>query len=349
MESLYKVNNIPVFQNKVYGSEQEAKQAQTGTVELFEAPDSGLVFNKAFNPKLMVYDENYQNEQNHSQAFQSYLKNIIQKLRSLGIANKKIVEIGCGKGYFLEMLREEGMDVIGFDPTFEGEKPYIIKSYFSQETAIDADFILMRHTMEHIPDPFNFLKTIAQANGYKGDVFIEVPTLDWIVDKNAFWDIFYEHCNYFTERSFASFFEQAETGRLFNGQYMYIHASLSQLRVHPQRKSENLVDLQTQQLAQKLAHWEKFIEKHPGIVVWGAGAKGSTFLNLVDPQKKYVPYVVDINPAKQNRFIAGTGHPIKAADFLLKNPPKNILVMNENYLPEIKKTVNNPDLTFYNL
>ena len=38
--------------------------------------------------------------------------------------------------------------------------------------------------------------------------------------------------------------------------------------------------------------------------VWGAGAKGSTFLNLLDKERKAVKYVIDINPAKQNKFIA---------------------------------------------
>ena len=59
--------------------------------------------------------------------------------------------------------------------------------------------------------------------------------------------------------------------------------------------------------------------------VWGAGAKGSTFLNLLDTERKAVKYVIDINPAKQNKFIAGTGHPIYSPEILLQQPVENII------------------------
>ena len=75
------------------------------------------------------------------------------------------------------------------------------------------------------------------------------------------------------------------------------------------------------------------------LAVWGAGAKGSTFVNILDKEKKAIQYVIDINPAKQNNFIGGTGHPIFDPDILLKQPVKNILIMNENYTEEIKQQI----------
>ena len=120
----------------------------------------------------------------------------MQLLKSFGIENKKIVEVGCGKGVFFNMMLDEGIDCWGFDPTYEGNNERIKKEYFDEsQKGIAADVIIMRHTLEHITRPFSFLHTIAKANEYKGFLFVEVPTFDWIADKNAFWDIFYEHCN----------------------------------------------------------------------------------------------------------------------------------------------------------
>lgn len=339
---LYRVENIPLFQNKVYPSVEDAKKAATGTVVLQRAEKTGIVTNIAFDPALMVYDANYQNEQNHSLYFQEYLKGVVRKIYSFGVTDKKIIEIGCGKGYFLELLRNEGLDVIGFDPTYEGNSPYIVKDYFSEKYQnLQADMLIMRHTMEHIQHPFDFLHEIARANDYKGCVFIEVPTLDWILEKNAFWDIFYEHCNYFTESSFANLFHKAETGRLFQGQYMYLYAQLEDLK-------KNLSPYQSSQqgyyyFENKLHYWDSFLTQHPNTIVWGAGAKGSTFLNILDPEATRVKYVIDVNPRKQNQFIARTGHPIFSPD-RLGNDVQNILVMNENYLDEIKESINEQGL-----
>ena len=36
----------------------------------------------------------------------------------MGTSN--IVEVGCGKGYFLEFLAAKGLSITGFDPTYAG-------------------------------------------------------------------------------------------------------------------------------------------------------------------------------------------------------------------------------------
>jgi hypothetical protein len=50
--------------------------------------------------------------------------------------------------------------------------------------------------------------------------------------------------------------------------------------------------------------------------------------------------VIDINPAKQGRFLAGTGLRVEAPGEALARlaPGSRILVMNPNYLDEIRAT-----------
>jgi hypothetical protein len=250
------------------------------------------------------------------------------------------VEVGCGKGVFFEMMLKDDIDCWGFDPTYEGTNERIVKDYFSAKyNDINAEVIIMRHTLEHIPNPFTFLHTIAKANHYKGHLFVEVPTFNWIVKKNAFWDIFYEHCNYFTEESMSVMFDESLTGTFFGGQYMYIWADLSKLRssVPPGLSVASRKGLIFQE---QIDHYTALLEKGKSFAIWGAGAKGSTFLNLLDKNRKYVKYVIDINPVKQDRYIAGTGHPILSPKVLNTDPVENIIVMNENYFDEIKGTLN---------
>lgn len=334
---------VPVFQNKTYNKQEDAFKAEMGKVELVQSEVSGFVYNRLFEPDLMVYDINYQNEQSNSLVFKNHLQSVLKYLLDCGISSKKVVEIGCGKGVFFDMMLKENVDCWGFDPTYEGDNPRVIKNYFSdQYNDINAEVVIMRHTLEHISEPFSFIHTIAQANNYKGYLFVEVPTFDWIVNKNAYWDIFFEHCNYFTEKSLACMFDDSKTGNFFGGQYIYLWADLGKLKTRIDKYSfcrfDNLM------FSEKIKEHELLLQTKGPIVVWGAGGKGSTFLNLHDKKRERVSYVVDVNPLKQNRFIAGTGHPISPAERVKKDRPDLIIIMNENYKEEIEKMVNNPGI-----
>lgn len=345
LRTIFKQSDVPIFQNKVYPSSAMAMIAEKGEVELVQSLVSGFIFNKAFTPHKMNYDVHYQNEQSNSKIFKTHLIDVLALLKSFGIGNKKVVEIGSGKGVFFDMMLNEGINCWGFDPTYEGNNEKIKKEYFNEShKGIAADVIIMRHTLEHITQPFSFLHTIAAANDYKGFLFVEVPTFDWIVNKTAFWDIFYEHCNYFTEQSLGCMFEDSITGNFFGGQYVYLWADLSKIRKTIPGNIK-FINYDTTAFPKKLEEYQKILKNEGSFAIWGAGAKGSTFLNLLDTEKNIVQYVIDINPAKQNKFIAGTGHAIYDVDILVERPVSNILIMNENYINEIKKQLNKYNIT----
>lgn len=230
---VYEYNGIPIFQNKVFSSPEDAKNVLTGKLKLIMCSTCGYTWNDAFDEKLLNYDENYQNEQANSSIFQNHLDEVQRILISEGFKNKKIVEIGCGKGYFLEKLRSDDFDVLGFDPAYEGDNPYVLKEYFSDKhKSLNADLIILRHVLEHIPKPADFIKQIQKIVKPSCDIYVEVPDMKWIIERNAFWDLHYEHCNYFTVESLKKIFgEQSDHGIFFNGQYQYIISKLGKLKV----------------------------------------------------------------------------------------------------------------------
>lgn len=344
---IFKQNSVPLFQNKVYRTKEEALKADIGEVQLAISNQTGFIFNKSFDNSLMNYDANYHNEQSNSPIFKEHLQNVFDLINKYDLNNKKVVEIGCGKAHFFNILKENKIKCIGFDPAYEGNDPAIVKDYFSEKYGINGDLIILRHTLEHIENPHSFISEIAKANNYKGYIFIEVPTFDWINKKQAFWDIFYEHCNYFTEKSLGSIFNQAETGSFFGGQYIYCYAELKELKPTIEKQPVNLVE--NISFDTSVSKWKKFIDEKKNIAIWGAGAKGSTFLNLLDMKNEKVKFVIDINPEKQNKFIAHTGHPIFSPKALESSSIENILVMNENYMNEISLLINNPNIKLYSL
>lgn len=186
-EHLMTQESIPIFQNKIFPKSREALSSQKVNVHLSQCKNCGFIYNSIFDPSLMNYDENYQNEQANSKVFQEHLNTVLEKVLSIKGIEGKVVEVGCGKGHFLELLRSKNIDCIGFDPTYEGDKEYVVKEYFSEKFSdINADVIILRHTLEHIHFPLEFIQQIAKANNYRGSIFIEVPTFQWIYENNAF-------------------------------------------------------------------------------------------------------------------------------------------------------------------
>ena len=338
---LFKQKEIPVFQNKIFPNQETALSCIKVDVNLVQCENCGFVYNSTFDASLMNYDENYQNEQANSSFFQEHLRCVLDKVISIEGINGKVIEIGCGKGHFLEMLREKGVDCIGFDPTYEGKKEYVIKEYFSEKFSnINADVIILRHTLEHIHSPFSFIKQIAKANNYRGKIFIEVPTFNWIFKNEAFWDIFYEHCNYFTLDVLRGVFGKSEGNSFFGDQYIYVVGDLGTVKQKiDKRLDSNKFSLQ--HFKNNLNKIEVHLEKNESTAIWGAGGKGSTFLNLLDHGKRKIDYVIDINPVKQSKFISNTGHPIYSPNILSLKPVKHIIIMNSNYRAEIENTIKN--------
>ena len=334
VEIIYEQSAVPLIQNKVYPDKASAKNAAVTNVILAQSQENGFVFSADFKGAKIDYDLHYQNEQSNSDYFKKHLENVIEVMEENNCLRGKVIEIGCGKAYFLEMLADRGVDITGFDPTYEGTSTRVTKDFFSDKySSVGADFIILRHTLEHISEPFDFIKTIAKANNYKGKIFIEVPTFDWIVEHNAIEDIFYEHCNYFTIDTLKMFFKKSVAGHFFNGQYIYLIADLADVKENVEKREFVKYDLK---FKDKLKTYDEILRNSASIAIWGAGAKGSTFVNLLDKDCSRVKYVVDINPKKQGQFTGGTGHPIYSPEILNTDPVSEMIIMNTNYAGEIE-------------
>lgn len=336
---VYAVADLPVFQNRMYETCEDAKACARGDVTLVEDMDTGLLYNRDFDPSLVVYDENYQNEQAVSPLFREHLGEVAGIINR-EIGRKELLEIGCGKAHFLEMIQSQGFDISGIDPAYEGGNPRITKGYFSAEKGISAKGIILRHVLEHIQDPFLFLKAICAANGNSGKIYIEVPSFDWICRQRAWFDVFYEHVNYFRISDFYRMFEKVHSsGTLFGGQYLYIVANLGSLRP-PSFSPDDSPRLPSDFRPSIPSPGSS---KQARKVIWGGASKGVTFALLSERAGAPVDAVIDINAAKQGHYLPATGLKVEAPEELLPKltPGSTIYVMNSNYLPEIAEMSGN--------
>lgn len=336
-EVIYRQAGLPVFQNKVYPTPESAKLAVVGDVELVQCAHTGLVHNDSFDSALLRYDKDYQNEQACSPVFKLHLESVLQIIMENVSTEDMGVEIGCGKGYFLEKLSEAGAKVVGYDPAYEGSNPLVFRTYFGEDTIKEApDYIVLRHVLEHISSPWSFLKRLALQCKTSTKIYIEVPCFDWIVQNNAFYDVFYEHVNYFTLDVFQQAFAGIiKSGKLFGGQYLYMIAHLSSFEQPSHYVGKRYKSLPMYEYLDELLL--KRFDRLSEVFVWGAGAKGVTFSNILARRGIGVSAIIDINPAKQGRFAGLSGIPIVSPSSALPCVAgADVFVMNPVYLNEVK-------------
>lgn len=351
---------LPVLCNRLYASAEEAVEVERGGMELAFCPDCGHVANVAFDPRLVEYAPGYENSLAFSETFRAYAEQLVEDLvRRHSLQGALVVEIGCGRAELLSMLaKRTGGRGVGFDPSAPEERPApgvrVIRAIFDREADVSADLVVCRHCLEHVATPVELLSGLGGALAHRPPtpIFFEVPNLLYTLRDGGIWDLIYEHCGYFSSASFARAFEEAgltveEVCPVFGGQFLALHAwSAEHRRRLPRSAAEEVSEIRRHvttfgsRYQSKLSCWQdRLRELRQGgrrAAVWGAGSKGATFLNLVDPEAAAVDRVVDQNPRKQGGFVAGTGHPIVPPAALREAPPDLVIAMNPAYLGEIR-------------
>ncbi len=358
---------VPILMNRLYSTALEGRAATRGALVLMGCRGCGFVWNAAFNSSLIVYDASYENDQTHSLAFSRHLRDRARDVVAAVPAGDLIdfLEVGCGQGRFIEevaLVAERRLrSVEGFDPAWrgaEGEGPTggrIHTCYFDTQTAgrlLHApNVVATRHTIEHVPDPVVFLSALREALGpdSHATVFIETPCVEWILGNAAMQDFFYEHCSLFTADALtealrrSGFFDVA-VDHVFGGQYLWARASTFGRQTTQEitsLKPRPLPKWARQQFTEKwradLAERTKF----GPVALWGAGAKGVNFSLMVDPHASMIDHVIDINPAKQGKYLPGSGVPVVSPLTAATRKASTIYVMNPNYLDEIRTIATN--------
>jgi SAM-dependent methyltransferase len=377
----YELSGLPVHSVLLVPTQAQARSFPQGDLRLAFCQDCGFISNAAFQPEKLAYSSAYEETQGFSPTFNAFHLRLANHLIDrYDLRNKTVVEIGCGKGEFLTLLCELGGNRgIGFDPAYvPGRAPSqaadrltFITDFYSEKYAASrfpqfkGDFYCCKMTLEHIQEPLEFVTTLRKSLGDQQEavIFFQVPDVMRILEERAFWDIYYEHCSYFSPGSLASLFRRAgfevtDLWKDYDDQYLMIEArpgqvaggseglpdstpQLSRLPLENDLSSlESLVQAFAVQVPAHLARWKSrlaaFKETGRRVVLWGAGSKGVAFLTTLKAGDE-IAWAVDINPHKQGAFMPGSGHPIVLPEQMQAFRPDTVIVMNPIYCAEIRK------------
>ena len=269
--------------------------------------------------------------------------NFIQKF---SLKEKRIIEIGCGRGEYLSIMQQFEAEAYGLEQSEESVTQCIKNGlnvstgfvensdYRLNNAPFNAFFIL--NFLEHLPDPNLTLRGI--FNNLTNDAvgLIEVPNFDMILRKNLFSEFICDHLFYFTKKTLnttlrSNGFEIIECKETW---HEYIISAIVR-----KRKKLDLSCFYEQQFQLK-NEIEEYIRrfKDKRVAIWGAGHQALAVISLMNLADK-IKYVVDSAPFKQGRYTPAIHLPIVSPDALNSDPVDAVIVMAAGYSDEVARII----------
>lgn len=201
-------------------SNESARAAEGMPSLLVKCTRCGVVFRDDFPAEEIAdeYEEDYYKE---TPVLEEHVKFLYflrwRKIRENFPSTARVLDFGCGKGYFLHLLRSAGMeDIHGIELNrsalgFLRCRGYDVAGRISELDRPDPyDVISLFHVLEHLEDPKGFLAGLKDSLVDGGKLIIEVPNLDGYGFRKFGVRWFYlqrEHLYYFNEKSLISLLE----------------------------------------------------------------------------------------------------------------------------------------------
>lgn len=354
---------VPVHTSTLLESRAEALHYPKADLRLLVCHACGLITNAAFDAPGHDYSASYEEVQSFSPRFRAYASELARTLvERHSLEGRDVFEIGSGRGDFLlELCAVTGGAGYAVDPSYREER---LEGAAADRISVERAFftpgrvpagvaaILCRHTLEHVHDVAAFLGDVRAGldRAPQAVVVFEVPDTLRVLRETAFWDLFYEHCSYFTPGSLARAFRVAglvpdRVERTFDDQYLVITARAGRpgegAVISAEETAAEVVELArsfAEGVEQARREWGGLLRdaraRGERAVIWGAGSKGVGFLSTLGLADE-VACAVDVNPAKHGVFMPGTGHEIVAPADLKTIRPSIVVVMNPAYAAEI--------------
>lgn len=284
-----------------------------------------------------------------------------------------VVEIAANDGYLLQYVKAKGIPCLGVEPTASTalaarEKGIeIVEAFFGVAFAKklvaqgkQADLTAANNVLAHVPDINDFVAGFAHLLKPNGVATFEFPHLMQLIKHSQFDTIYHEHFSYLSLTAVNQIFNQNGL-QVFDVQEISTHGG--SLRVFAQQKElgqhqvtaevdallaaelaagmkveAHYADLQQQ--ANRIKHdlVAFLIEaKREGkkVIGYGAAAKGNTLLNYAGLRPDLLSAVVDLNPAKQNKYLPGSRIPIVDESIIRQQKPDYVLILPWNLRNEV--------------
>ncbi|MBQ7797062.1 MAG: methyltransferase domain-containing protein [Lachnospiraceae bacterium] len=360
-EALFVLNDAPASAQNIPDA-VEVLEDKGITLGLYKCPECGLV---QFDCEPVSYYRDVIRAGGFSTTMTELRRTQYRHLiETYHLEGKKFIEVGCGRGEFINVLREFPVDVYGME-----HKPDLVEIakesglFVWQEFPETADQVfangpydafLSFNFLEHQPHPDVMLKAIYHNLTDGGMGLVTVPALEYIVDKGSYYELIRDHIAYY---SFDTLRELLESNgfavleeEMINRDTISMivrKKSLAEMESRAAEKSamktadteqEDIVDSLVKGHACTTGEVEELLrelkEENKTIALWGASHQGFT-LAATTPLRDQASYIIDSAPFKQGRFAPSSHLPIVAPDHFLEHPVDVIMIVAPGYSDEI--------------
>jgi SAM-dependent methyltransferase len=265
-----------------------------------------------------------------------YFKKFIDKY---DLKEKNILEIGCGSGEYLNIVKDYIKDSVGLEYSKE-----LIKNKINSNLKIVQGFISNFKSkekfssfysfsyMEHIPDIKNFLNSIKNNLNDDAVGIIEVPNFNYILENNLFYEFIRDHLFYFTKDTLKrtleiNGFEVISCNNIWHNYIISAEVKLrSPIRLDNFENSNKILKKNV----------FDFIKSFNGdVAIWGAGHQSLFILSTLGITSKDIKYVVDSSPTKYNKYTPTSNIKIVSPEYINTDTPKAILLIVGSYSNEV--------------
>lgn len=304
---------------------------------------------------------------------ENFVEGMVKRL-NLG-SDATVVEVASNDGYLLQYVKARGIRCLGVEPTASTASAARAKGIETREVFFgevegmrlaaegwQADLTIANNVLAHVPDINDFMRGFAAILKPNGVSTFEFPHLLQLISQNQFDTIYHEHFSYLSLNSVVRIAESVNL-QVFDIEELKTHGG--SLRVFVQRadnKGNAISPMVTEMLNRETeaglltssgyfglqARAEKIKDalvtflidaKREGklVVAYGAAAKGNTLMNFAGIRSDLIKYVIDRNPAKQDRFMPGSRIPIVSEAQLDADRPDYIVILPWNLRTEVMK------------
>ncbi|MCI9560105.1 methyltransferase domain-containing protein [Clostridiaceae bacterium] len=277
-------------------------------------------------------------------------------IETYGLEGKKFLEVGCGQGEFLKVLTEFPVKAYGVEHREQLVELALknglnVASGFTEnpDTVLGSagpyDVFLSFNFLEHQPKPGIMLDCIWKNLVRGGMGLITVPSLEYVLQYNGYYELIRDHIAYYTFDTLRSLLEQhgfevVEQEVVNRDTLSVIVKKTSKIKKNSLSAmpfSVNLSGLEDSfhSIRKQMKELTKDLEKQgQTLAVWGASHQGFTLASTTCLGEKAC-YIMDSAPFKQGRFAPASHLPIVAPDYFLEHPTDGILILAPGYTEEI--------------
>ncbi len=301
------------------------------------------------------------------------------------LEGKKFLEVGCGRGEFLNVLTKFPVKAYGVEhrrslvEAAVGDGLCVVRGFTENGDTVlgehgPYDVFLSFNFLEHQPNPGVMLDCIRNNLAGDGMGLITVPSLEYILRYNGYYELLRDHIAYYTFDTLETLLErhgfQVLEKEMVNRDTLSVIVKKREPEAcrgkrtaagsHREAERDVMCGLAEETsavngtvtpvdisgLTTSLKDIRRQMEnlcrrlKEDGrsLAVWGASHQGFTLAATTD-LKDHARYIIDSAPFKQGRFAPASHLPIVAPDHWIEDPVDVILIIAPGYTEEIAGSI----------